>query len=384
MTSLHRVSFSILLFFSVFSLPLHAQTAGNPITIGQSLALGAAGKGDALRAARLQQGALAYLDKVNRRGGVNGVKLLLKTLDDAGDPGRLKSNLATLAADGSVLALMGMADGGNCRTAMNVAQEYKLPLLGCMAGSPQLRQGAGAWVFNIRPGHDAEYQRMAAHFRSTGIQTAFFVHNDDDTGRLHLVHAKAAMQGAGITVVGSAAISNNSKAPEVTQAIRQSAARGVFNQGPNAFFAEVILEARKARLDMLQFMSVCSGADTIVTQLGESSRGITFTQVVPFPFAEDPFIPLVREYQVDMRESRKGVAFSYDSFEAYINARVLVLALQKAGPQPTREGLAAAVRNLGKVDLSGFRLAFGPDAAAASNYVGLVMASPGKDRLFIR
>lgn len=384
MTFWHRVSFSVVLSFSVFSLPLHAQTAGNTISIGQSLPLGAAENGEMLRATRGQQGALAYLEKVNRRGGVNGFKLQLKTLDDAGDSAKQKSNLATLAADGSVIALMGMAGGGNCRTAMAVAQEKNLPLLGCMAGSPQMRQGGGGWVFNIRPGHDAEYKRMAAHFKSTGIKTAFFAHDDNDTGRLHVVNARAAMQAEGITLVGSAAISKKSKVQEVTEAIRQSAARGVFNQGPNAFFANVVVEARKANLHTLQFMSVCSGADTIVTQLGESSRGITFTQVVPFPFATDTFVPLIHEYQVDMQEKFKGAAFSYDSFEAYINARVLVLALQKAGPKPTRERLAAAIRNLGKVDLSGFRLAFGPDAAAASSFVDLVMASPGKDRPFIR
>jgi branched-chain amino acid transport system substrate-binding protein len=384
MTFLQRVSLWALLLFPVFTLPLHAQTAGNTISIGQSLPLGAAGKGDVLRASRLQQGALAYLEKVNRRGGVNGVKIQLRTLDDAADSGRLKSNLATLAADGSVLALMGMSGGGNCRTAMGVAQENRLALLGCMAGSPQMRQGGDGWVFNIRPGHDAEYKRMAAHFKSTGITTAFFVHDDNDTGRLHVVNATAAMQAAGITLVGSAAVSNKSKAPELAQAIRQSAARGVFNQGPNALFADIVVEARKANLHTLQFMSVCSGADTIVSQLGEASRGITFTQVVPFPFATDTFVPLVHEYQMDMQETFKGAAFSYDSFEAYINARVLVLALQKAGPKPTRERLAAAIRSLGKVDLSGFRLAFGPDATAASGFVDLVMASPGRDRPFIR
>lgn len=386
MTILPGLRISMLLLCSGMLLPLHAQPAGNSIMIGQSLSLGTSSKDDLLRATRLQQGAVAYLDKVNRRGGVHGAKVLLQTLDDKGSSAQQKNNLATLAADGSVLALMGMAGGGNCRAAMSVAMEHKLPLLGCMAGSPQLRQGGGGWVFNIRPGHDAEYRRMAEQYKSVGVTKAFFLHDDNETGQLHLVNATAAMKDAGITLTGSAAISKKSNVAEVAELVRKSKAQGVFNQGPNTFFGEVVVEIRKGELGVHQYMSVCSGADTIVTQLGDLSRGIAFTQVVPFPFAADPYVPLVREYQADLQESLKGAAYSYDSFEAYINARILVLALQNAGPKPTRERLAGALRSLGKVDLSGFRLAFDSGAAPASQYVSVVMASPGrsKDRPFIR
>lgn len=386
MRKLPSLRISLLLFLSSLLPPLHAQSVGNTVTIGQSLALSTPSKDDLLRATRLHQGALAYLNKVNRRGGVHGAKIMLNAMDDTGNAGQQKKNLATLAADSSVIALMGMAGGGNCRTAMSMAMEHKLPLLGCMAGSPQLRQGGGGWVFNIRPGHDAEYKRMAEQFRSVGVERAFFLHDDNETGQLHLVNATAIMKNAGITLTGSAAISKQSKAAEVAHAIRKAKAQGVFNQGPNTFFGNVVLEIRKGEVGAHQFMSVCSGADTIVTQLGDASRGIAFTQVVPFPFAADPYVPLVYEYQLDLQESFKDASYSYDSFEAYINARILVMALQNAGPRPTRERLADALRSLGKVDLSGFRLAFDSSANAASQYVNIVMASPGRgnNRPFIR
>lgn len=371
-------------FLTGLVLPLYAQPNANTIVIGQSLPLGASSKADALRSVRLQHGAVAYLDKVNRRGGVHGAKLVLKTLDDAGDSGKQKSHLAALAGDASILALMGMAGGGNCRAAMAAAMEHQLPLLGCMAGTPEIREGGGGWVVNIRPGHNAEYQRMAEHFKSTGVTSAFFLHDDSKSGQLHLQHATAIMQTFGISLAGSAAISKKSKPQEVAAALLKSNARGVFNQGPNSFFADVVLEARKDGSLTHQFISVCSGADTIVAQLGDLSRGITFTQIVPFPFSVDAHVPLVQEYQSDMRERFKDTDFSYDSFEAYINARVLVLALQNAGPKVTRERLVTALRNLGKLDLSGFRLSFGADAAPASEFVDLVMASPGKRRPFIR
>jgi len=380
-----RILATSLCLFSVLT-PLHAQGVGNTVTIGQSLSLSTQSKSDLLRATRLQQGELAYINRVNREGGVHGAKIKINTLDDGGASDRQKQNLATLAADKSVIALMGMAGGGNCRAAMSVAMEHKLPLLACMAGTPQLREGGDGWVFNIRPGHDAEYKRMATQFKSLGITRAFFLHDDNETGKLHLANATAAMKAAGIELIGSAAISKKSMAAEVADAIRKSQAQGIFNQGPNTFFGEVILAIRKGPPGAFQFMSVCSGADTIVSQLGDAARGVSFTQVVPFPFSVDPNIPLIAEYQRDMRASFKDAAYSYDSFEAYINARVLVLALQKAGPKPTRERLAVTLRNLGKINLAGFELAFDSSANPASHYVSVVMASPGRGahRPFIR
>jgi hypothetical protein len=61
-----------------------------------------------------------------------------------------------------------------------------------------------------------------------------------------------------------------------------------------------------------------------------------------------------------------------------------VLAVQKAGSKTTGERMAEAIDNLGKVDLQGFRLAFGPDAKAASSFTDLVMSLASKKRPFIR
>lgn len=357
--------------------------AEKTVTIGQTLGLGNANATEKQRAQRVQHGALAYLESVNRSGGVNGTKIVLKTIDDEGQSAKVKKNMTDLGADPSVLALKGMAGGGACREAMATANEKGLPLLGCMAGSPQLRL-ASQQVFNIRPGHDAEYKAMAKHFKGLFVRTAFFVHDDNETGKLHLENAKLAMAAQGITLVGNFAVSSKSKPEEAVALLKISNAQALFNQGPNPFLVNVISQSRAAGMLSVQFMSVCSGADSLVSALQETSRGLLFTQVVPFPYGGNSTLSLVKEYQQDLRTLFPNDELSYDSFEAYINARVMVLALQKAGAKPSRSSLSAAIGALGEIDVGGFRLKMTPNATAASSQVDVVMASPGSRQPFLR
>src|SRR5258707_13084360 len=83
------------------------------ILIGQSASLTgtAAESGQQTR-----DGALAYFELVNRKGGVNGRKIKLITLDDAGQTKRGEENTGKLIAEGKDFLLFGFT-GGNTRQA---------------------------------------------------------------------------------------------------------------------------------------------------------------------------------------------------------------------------------------------------------------------------
>ncbi len=368
-------------FLSMVLIVAVAHAAEPIVVVGQTLGLTANGT-EKQRAERVQQGALAYFNRVNNQSG-GGLKFTLKTLDDGGKSAKVKENMAALGADQSVIALFGMAGGGACREAMSIANQNGLPLVGCMAGSPQLRK-PNDWVFNIRPGHDAEYKAMASQLKSFAVKVAFFVHDDNETGAMHLTDAKAAMAAEGITLAGSFAVSSSSDSKLAVAALKKSASAAVFNQGPNPFFADVIKQSRDQGLSGLHYMSVSSGADSLVAALQDSSRGLMFTQVVPYPFTDNSSLQLVRDYRQDLRALYPAASPSYDSFEAYLSAKLLVLGMQKSGKKPTRESLALALGNLGDVNLGGMRLKMGKKGAAASALVDVVMASPGSNIPFLK
>src|SRR2546428_14013848 len=87
------------------------------IAIGQSASLTgtAAESGQQTR-----DGALAYFELVNRKGGVNGRKIRLITLDDGGQTKRGEENSRKLIAEDKVLLVVGDSGRHTCETALPV------------------------------------------------------------------------------------------------------------------------------------------------------------------------------------------------------------------------------------------------------------------------
>jgi len=97
------------------------------------------------------------------------------------------------------------------------------------------------------------------------------------------------------------------------------------------------------------------------------------TQVVPSYAAESPlpgvhlYRSLMDKWQLQLpaplRDPKYRVEpYSFISFEGFINARVIVEGLRRAGPAPSRRSFKAALESIGQLDLGiGAPLAFGPD-----------------------
>src|SRR5262245_27423249 len=74
------------------------------IVLGQSAPLSGAA---AQLGLDMQQGANLYFESVNSKGGVNGRKVVLKTLDDGYDPPKAAENTKKLINEDKVFALFG-------------------------------------------------------------------------------------------------------------------------------------------------------------------------------------------------------------------------------------------------------------------------------------
>jgi len=79
------------------------------------------------------------------------------------------------------------------------------------------------------------------------------------------------------------------------------------------------------------------------------------SQVVPF--LTDTHLPLVRAYRTHVSDAQTG----FTSLEGWLNAVVVTEALQRAGPNPSREGFIKAMESLGGWDPGiGSKLGFSP------------------------
>ena len=103
----------------------------NQIVLGQSVALTGPAQQLGLD---MQLGATLYFNKVNAQGGVNGRKIVLKTLDDGYESGRAAENTKKLINDEKVFALFGYVGTPTSQASMPIFTEAKVPFVGPFTG----------------------------------------------------------------------------------------------------------------------------------------------------------------------------------------------------------------------------------------------------------
>jgi ABC-type branched-subunit amino acid transport system substrate-binding protein len=91
---------------------------------------------------------------------------------------------------------------------------------------------------------------------------------------------------------------------------------------------------------------------------------------MPYPWND--IVPMVRDYQKLVGKT----GFSYYGIEAYAMARIMVDAIRKAGKEPTREKLLAALEST-NTDLGDFRVAFSGTNRQGSRFVEMTVVGPG-------
>jgi branched-chain amino acid transport system substrate-binding protein len=345
-----------------------ARAVEPPILIGQSVSLTGPvaehGQGVA-------QGAKLVFDAVNAAGGVNGRRIALAVLDDGADAKRSADNAKQLVDRDGVVALFGGVEGGPCVAQLREAAARSVPLVACVAGSPEMREPFSRMSFPVRAPHVQEFAKLLDIAKSYGMTRAAFVHADSDTGRLHLANVRRLADARGIAVVPIVAAAGAT--PEtLAGALVQANVDAVFNHGSYATYAALIKAARE-KGSRVQFMAVNSGAAQMAKLLGPDAKGLIFTQVVPFPWAVA--VPVVKEYRQALALASPETAPSFSGLEGYIGAKVLVAGLRAAGKDLSRAGVARAMESLGTIDVGGMSVAFAPGGHIGSTFVDTVIVT---------
>lgn len=90
---------------------------------------------------------------------------------------------------------------------------------------------------------------------------------------------------------------------------------------------------------------------------------------------------MVREAR-DLAKSAGQTDLSPIFLEGFCGAKVLVEALRRAGPKPTRQTVLKALDSIRKFDLGGLEIGYSPEDHSGSNFVE--MSIIGTDHKFVR
>ena len=358
--------------------------AQNDIHLGMSTAL----SGPAADLGKnMQEGVLAGFERANRRGGINGRKLELLTLDDGYEPTLTAPNMRHLIQKENVLAIIGNVGTPTAISAVPIANQQKTLMFAPFTGAGVLRKTPpDRYVINYR----ASYAEETAAMIDTLIkiaklkpkEIAFFTQRDT-YGDAGYIGGITALKRHGLKdehTVMHVRYERNTLAVENALAnilFLRSPPRAIIMVGAYAPCAKFIKLAHEAGLNALYLNVSFVGSTPLAHALGENDHHVIVTQVVPHPIESS--LPIVKDYQADLKALGSPNAPTFGSLEGYIAARIFMYALKTIKVQPTKEAIVDALEGLDNFDIGlGEPLNLSPKEHQASHRVWPTILRDGK------
>jgi branched-chain amino acid transport system substrate-binding protein len=358
---------------------------GKEIRIGMSAAFKgtAAGLGT-----EFYRGAQAYYDEVSAKGGLFGRALTVVGHDDNYEPLPCVKNTIQLLEKDNVFFLSNYVGTPTLTRALPVIKRYaeqNVVLVGNFTGAqPQREAPYVEHVFNIRASYRQEMAALVERFWLVGARN-FGVYSQADaygrSGTDGVVRALAA-HGAKITAETTytrGARFEDDMSPAVN-ALRRAGVDAVLCTGAYQGCGAFVRTARDLGWTVPISNVSFVGSDAMLKMLvahgktvgRDYTRALVNSQVVPS--YDDVALPGVVEYRALMERHNPAVPaslkdgkyapqpYSFISLEGYINAKVVVEALRRMGPNPSRVAYRQALESLKSFDLGiGAPLSFGPE-----------------------
>jgi len=366
-----------------------APTASAPGVSARDVKIGmsAAFKGPAAGlGTELWRGASAYFSEMNARGGIHGRSVVVTALDDGYQPDPCLRNTIQLVEQDQVFCLSNYVGTPTLTRALPIIKRYgDVLVVGNFTGAqPQREAPYVDHVFNVRASYRQEMAALVERFWGLGARKFGVFYQIDAYGRSGADAAERALALRGVRIAGEATYVRGAKfeedmAPAVT-VLRHAGCdvvlctgayqgcgafvRAARDAGWNVPISNLSFVGSEAMLALLVKLSKSAGRDY--------TRALVNSQVMPS--YDDLSLPGVAEYRalIDKHNPTLPEAlrdrgyvpqrYSFISLEGFVNAKVVVEALRRAGHNPTRASLRQSLESLRDLDLGiGAPLSFGPE-----------------------
>jgi branched-chain amino acid transport system substrate-binding protein len=317
------------------------------LVIGSSMALG--GHASYLGKQTLH-GALSYIHQVNERGGIHGRKIKLIAYDDGYDPQVCIANTQRLIIQDKVFALFCYVGTPTTVKIIPLLEQARIPLVGIFSGANALREPLNRYIVNIRASYYQETKEAVRHLvEDLGLQKVAVFYQYDAYGFDGLKGTELALKAFGLTPVARGTyIRGTLNVGEGLSKIKNSEAEAVVMIGTYEPCAKFIKMAKSQGYAPIFYNVSFVGADELARRLGEEGEGVIVSQVVPSPERPETQALLkgVKEYVELHRRFFPEDVPNVIGLEGYINARVLVEGLTRAGKNLNRETFVEAIETI--------------------------------------
>jgi ABC-type branched-subunit amino acid transport system substrate-binding protein len=322
------------------------------ILVGSSLALG--GHAGYLGTQTLH-GALAYIQHVNQQGGIHGRRIRVIAYDDGYDPPRCVTNTQRLIIEDKVFSLFCYVGTPTTVKILPLVEEARIPVVGMFTGANALRDPLNRYLINVRASYYQETGAAVKHLVETmKLKRIAVFYQYDAYGFDGLKGTEIALRLYGLVPVATGTyIRGTLDVDEGLRKIMAAGAEAVVMIGTYEPCAKFIRLADQKQFSPVFYNVSFVGADELARLLGRVDQKIIVTQVVPPPEVSEGNQELggAREYVRLLKQYYPMDRPNFVSLEGFINAKVLVEGLQRAGRTLNREKFINAIESIQKLDL---------------------------------
>ena len=363
---------------AVVAAPCLRAQPNDVIRLGQSIALtgplGEIGQS-------MHRGAKVCFEAMNAEGGVNGQRIELIERDDGYDVKRAVENVRGFLADPGLFGLFTCMGTPIIEGMLPLIRNTDVPCFSPGTGASSARPADMRNVLNVRASYPEETARLVEHLATIGLRRIAVAYQNNSFGKEVLQAADASMQRYRLTKVVVAPIQSDGSdaaaaAKTIAAANPEAVVLGLAGKPTVAFVKAIRAERRGLPLYALSVM----GSGGTLAALGDDGVGIAVSQVVPLP--SNPVVPIVRDFLKAWQATPTAMAPSHLALEGFINARVFIEAMRRAGRNMTRKAFLDAAWGIKRLDIGGFEVNFQQPGRNASRFVELTMS--GRGGKFIR
>lgn len=304
-----------------------------------------------------EQGAKAYIDYINAKGGIHGRKIRYLTYDDGfvsyDHPGDFQGCFQRLLNDGMFM-FMGNSEGGIAATRYaRLAQAAKVPAAGFDLGVEELYTPFKRYVFGTNPlvaqtvdeliGHlwdDAHIHRIAFTYLSHVVGNAL----------LDEVNRSLAKRGGSLIATVSAPPTFTMEQLDGNILKLKAANPDVVLVFEAPIKVKYLLKrSKELGLKARWINPLGGGADLFPKDIGAAANGLIFTRPGA-PSLSDTDLPTVALFLRQMKKSFPDVQPQLSQLVSFASTKVTMEALERAGQDLTREKFVDAMQTINDYD----------------------------------
>jgi len=338
------------------------------VVLGQSAAFSGAA---AQLGIQMNRGARLYFDSVNANGGINGIQVELRTLDDQYEPDKCKANTEAFIKD-DVFALFGYVGTPTSMAALPLINQSKIPFFGPFTGAEALRDPFSRNVFHVRASYYDETALIVKQLTALGLKKIAVFRQNDSYGQAGYDGVVRALKALNLAPIAVGLVERNTvDVAAAVSAIVPAQPDAVVQISAYKSCAAFIREARKAGYGGTYYNVSFVGTQALADELGRQAMGVVVSQVMPFPFSMTTGIS--REYLAAVQRAGGDNKPNYSSMEGYVAAKLFAEGMRRAGRTLSRDSLIAGLESVQGFDLGGFVVGYSPHSHVASRFVDLSM-----------